>query len=95
LRIVPPQDASDRRPKTYTFIEAVQKLSTTLVDAELSEVASKVPVQFTGRLRELFVIISDDMVSRRPTSSTRASKRGPDAPADGEPSSQRIIDSVD
>jgi len=85
LRLVPPQDASDRRPKSFNFIEAVQKLSKTLVDSELSEIASRAASQFPGRLRELFVIISDDMVSRVP----KAPKRVLEASAEDEPPSQR------
>jgi len=90
LRLVPPQDASDRRPMTFNFIEAVQKLSKTLIDSELSEIATKASSQFSGRLRELFVIISDDMVQRKPSS--RANKRGPERSEDEPPSQRRAED---
>jgi len=91
LRLIPPSDADDRRPKTFTFIEAAQKLSKTLIDSELSEVAAKASAQFSGRLRELFVIISDDMVPRaRPGANRR--KRGPDDTDNGPPSQRRAED---
>jgi len=94
LRLTPPQDASDRRTKTFTFVDAVQKLSKTLIDSELSEVAAKASAQFSGRLRELFVIISDDMVPRfkrdtRAPKDTRSKKRGPERSEDEPPSQRR------
>ena len=82
LRLIPPVDASDKRAKNFNFIEAVQKLSTTLIDSELAELATRAANQFSGKLRELFVIISDDMVSR-------SRKRGRDGRQDEEPPSQR------
>jgi hypothetical protein len=85
LRLIPPQGASDRRPRTYNFIEAVSKLSKTLLDSDLATIATKASPNFSGRLRELFIVLSDDMVSRP----TRVPKRGHDGSADGEPPSQR------
>ena len=84
LRLTPPADSSDRRTKSMNFIEAVQKLSKTLVDSELAELANRAAGQFPGRLRELFVIISDDMVSK-----SRTRKRGREGQAEEEPPSQR------
>ena len=87
LRLTPPPGASDRRPKSFTFIDAVQKLSKTLLDSELTELANKASTQFPGRLRELFVIISDDMVSR-----ARKRGRDRDQPGDEPPSQRRAGD---
>lgn len=84
LRIIPPQEASDRRPKTFTFIEAVTKLSKTLVDDDLAEIATKASTMFGGRLRELFIILSDDMVQPN-----KSRKRGPDDLSEDEPPRQR------
>jgi hypothetical protein len=86
LRLIPPQEASDRRPKSFNFIQSVQKLSKTLVDSELADVAKRASAQFSGRLRELFVIISDDMV---PRGRARPDKRGPETASEDEPPRQR------
>jgi hypothetical protein len=86
LRLVPPSTVSDARPKSYNFIEAVTKLATTLVDDDLAEVARKASGQFSGKLRELFVILSDDLVPRG--ANVRGNKRGPDAQSEDEPPSR-------
>jgi hypothetical protein len=86
LRLTPPQGASDRRPKSFNFIQSVQKLSKTLVDSELSEIAKRASAQFPGRLKELFVILNDDMA---PRGRSRPGKRGPETALEGEPSRQR------
>jgi hypothetical protein len=85
LRLVPPPEASDKRPKTFTFIEAVTKLSSALVDDDLRDLASKASGQFGGRLRELFVILNDDMV---PRSRSRPPKRGREGASEDEPPSR-------
>jgi hypothetical protein len=85
LRLVPPAEASDKRPKTFSFIEAVTKLSTTLIDEDLKGLASKVSGSFPGRLRELFVVLDDDLV---PRSKVRPPKRGPEGAPDDEPPSR-------
>lgn len=91
LRLVPPQGSSDRRPKSFNFIQAIQKLSKTLVDSELADIARRASAQFPGRLRELFVIISDDMV---PKGRSRPDKRGPEAASEDEPPSQRLAEDI-
>jgi hypothetical protein len=90
LRLVPPTGVSDKRPKTFNYIEAVTKLSTTLVDDDLAEVAHKASGQFPGKLRELFVILSDDRVpGGRPGGRGRpTNKRGPEDQPDEEPPSR-------
>ena len=92
LRLIPPADASDKRAKSFTFIEAVQKLSSTLIDSELAEVASRASSQFPGKLRELFVIISDDMVSKF-TSRKRGRQDRREEPEDEPPSQRRFGES--
>ena len=87
LRILPPSDASDKRAKNFNFIEAVQKLSATLIDSELAEVATRASNQFPGKLRELFVLVSDDMVSR--AGSRKRGRDGRDGRPDDEPPRQR------
>jgi hypothetical protein len=84
LRLVPPADSSDRRPKSFNYIEAVTKLSTTLIDADLEEIASKA-TGFHGRLKELFVLLTDDMVSKQKSRKRVRDQRD----GEDEPPSQR------
>ena len=74
LKVTPSQDASDRRVQSYNFIEAVQKLPTNFSKEELKMTLDQVRGQtrLTGKLKLLFVVISDDMITRGP----RAAKAG-------------------
>jgi len=85
LKLTPPSDSNSRpaRVQTFTFIEAVQKLPAAFTDEEVGKILRQASAQFPGRLRSLFVVLSDDRV--------RVAK-GRKRPADGgvhEPPSQR------
>lgn len=84
LKITPPQNASDRRIMTFNFIEATQKLPKNFTDEELSKIVRQAAFSFAGQLKQLFVIINDDMVR-----SARNRKRVADSDATGEPPRQR------
>ena len=68
LKLTPPPDAEDTRVQVYTFIDAVQKLPGSFSKEELKPVLDQVRYQtrFSGKLRSLFVVISDDMISKGP-----------------------------
>ena len=61
LRLFPAPDATDRRAKTFNFIEAIKYLPTNFSVPELEEIIQKVPTKFVGRLRSLFVVLPDDL----------------------------------
>ena len=77
LKIIPSQKATDRRVRSYNFIEAVRSLPTHLSPAESEFLLKKISLKFTGKLRSLFVILSDDDFRRR---SVKLSQVGPAAP---------------
>lgn len=60
LKIIPPEGASDRRVKTFTYIEAIKKLKVSFTDEELSGLAKQIGSQFSGRLKSVFGVIDDD-----------------------------------
>lgn len=60
LKITPPESASDRRVKTFTFIEAVKKLKVSFSDEELAILSKQIGSQFAGQLKSLFVVLDDD-----------------------------------
>lgn len=80
LKIIPAEGASDKRVKVFTFIDTVQKLSSNFTPEELKFTLDQVRNQskFTGKLKSLFVVISDDMISRHgpKPSSTGAATSG-------------------
>ena len=67
LKILPPLTSSDKRVRVYNFIEAVKSLPTHLSPSESESLLQKVSLKFTGKLRSLFVMLSDDDFSRRNT----------------------------
>ena len=94
LRITPPSTASDRRSRTYSFIEAIKKFPTNFSKAELEIIMAKVNSSMRGRLRAVFVVLSDDnsppqqrtadASQTRPSASSTPAEPDPDAivPAD-------------
>ena len=70
LRITPPATSSDRRIRTFTFIDAIRKLPTNFTTAEVRGIVAKARVHFANKLRSIFVVISDDI--GRPTTSSTA-----------------------
>lgn len=91
LKIIPPEGASDKRVKSYNFIEAVQKLRVSFSDTEMSSLAKQIGSQFAGRLRSLFVVLDDDKIREaRSVARSERSKRGRPAQSDDEaPPSRR------
>lgn len=76
LKVTPPPESKNKRIMSYNFIEAIQKFPTAFTKAEVGELASRAAVSFPGKLRSLFVVLSDDMVSRSRRSKRPASPSG-------------------
>ena len=60
LKVIPPESASDKRAKSYHFIEAIRKFPTCFTASELRPIYSKARVHFKDRLRQTFVVLDDD-----------------------------------
>jgi hypothetical protein len=87
LKITPPQDASDRRIKSFTFIEAVQKLPVSFSQDDWKSLYKQVGGKYHGKLKSIFVVLDDDKVKEF---SSRGGKRGRSPSRDSEaPPSQR------
>jgi hypothetical protein len=85
LKLTPPPEAN-QRVKTLTFIDAVKTLPKTFSSEDLSPIVRAAQASFPGRLRSLFVVISDDMVpGSRPS---RPNKRFQDSSVQEEPPCQ-------
>jgi hypothetical protein len=96
LKITPPEGASDKRIKSYTFIEAVQKLRVSFTDTEMTSLAKQIGSQFSGKLRSLFVVLDDDKIKEaRSVARTERGKRSCPAQSDDEaPPSRRPASST-
>ena len=87
LKITPSSSASDRRVKTFNFIEAIRVLPINLSKAEIDFALKKVnSPKLDGKIRSTFVILSDDDYKRHPAS--KANK------ANNQPGSSSEIDSA-
>ena len=65
LKLTPPSSASDRRVKTFNFIDAIKNLKTNFSKSELETIAKSVGEGLYGNLRSLFSVISDDDIKKR------------------------------
>ena len=65
IKITPASDATDRRVMNFTFVEAVKRLPTVFSNDDLDFIFSKVNLGLTGRLRSLFICLSDDEFRQR------------------------------
>ena len=61
----PPASSSDRRVKSFNYIEAIKELPTNFTKEELSTIRKQIPEKLFGQLRAIFVVISDDVIKKR------------------------------
>ena len=78
IKITPPESSADRRVKVYTYIEAIKKLPTSFASSELRPIVAKARVHFKDKLRQTFVVLSDDMSLPSVQSSAAAAAQDPD-----------------
>ena len=64
LKITPPEGVADRRVQTYNYIEAIRSLPTNFTKEEADDIVRRVSPRLHGKLRQLFFVISDDMLRR-------------------------------
>ena len=60
IKITPASNASDRRIKVFTYVEAVKKLACQFSSADLDPILKRVRPELLGRIRATFIILSDD-----------------------------------
>jgi hypothetical protein len=78
LKITPPKDASDKRIKTFSYIEAVQKLRVVFSDDDLESLSKQLGSRYNGRVKSTFVILDEDMLreARSKSKTQTRPKRG-------------------
>ena len=85
IKIVPAASASDRRVKVFNFIEACKKLPANFTPEEVEPIVRRINPELHGRIRSLFVVLSDDMVKKR--SDKSGTSAPPSVPASAPPAS--------
>ena len=64
LKITPPSSATDRRIKSFTYVEAVTKFPTTFSPSEIDPVIKRINPEMVGKIRATFIVITDDQFQR-------------------------------
>ena len=65
MKLVPPEGAKDPRIQTLNYIEAVKSLPVLFSDEELEPILREIKPKWHGRVRSLFIVISDDMIKKK------------------------------
>ena len=81
IKITPPSNASDRRVKSFNYVEAVKTLPTNFSASELAPIIRRINPRLAGQIRSIFIILSDDQYKMRApdqgsSSRGRGSSRG-------------------
>ena len=64
LKIFPAKDETDRRVKTFNYLEAIKYFPTNFSDSELEPILERISPRLKGKLRQIFGVIDDDMLQR-------------------------------
>ena len=65
LKLIPPPNSDDRRIKSFTYIEAVRKLPANFTSEQYDPIIKKIDSDFHGRIRAIFVVLTDDMLKKK------------------------------
>ena len=91
LKLTPPPESKNKRVMSYNYIEAVQKLPTNFERSEIQDITNRAAKSFPGRLRSLFIVLSDDLVVR----AVRQKRAGSPSGHAPEPSRARVAEVED
>ena len=78
IKITPPASSTDRRVMSYHFVEAMRKLKCTFTPEEVEPIVRRINPELHGKIRSLFIVISDDQVQKRSNGKNDRDDRGSD-----------------
>ena len=73
LKITPAASASDRRVQTYNYVQAVSKFPTNFTNSEVEPILKRINPDLLGKIRSIFIVLSDDQFKKRVQKSSGAS----------------------
>ena len=81
LKITPPEGAKDRRVLNYNYIESVRNLPIVFSTEELEPILREIKPKWYGKVKSLFVVLSDDMIKKkvRPQKAAAQAEAGAEA----------------
>lgn len=92
LKLIPPPNSGDRKVRTFNFIEAVTSLRTDFSQEEVEPLIKKYGAKYRGKLRSLFVVLSDDQIPAvASTGRSQRAKRAPSPSGSGSESSRQRL----
>ena len=65
LKLTPPAGAKDPRVRSLNYIEAVKTLPNVFSKEELEPILREIKPKWYGKVRSLFIILSDDMIKKK------------------------------
>ena len=65
IKITPAASAKDRRIMTFNYVQAVRKLPCSFSPSDIDPIIRRVNVSLLGRIRSIFIVISDDQYKKR------------------------------
>ena len=83
LKIYPPADASDRRVKVYTYVDAVKALPCHFSAEEVAPIIRRLNPKLLGQVSALFVCLSDDQFREQLRKFEQKKSRQPGSEAPG------------
>ena len=88
LKLTPPasEDGTERRVQSYHYVDAVRKLPTNFSSEELKPILSMIGSEQKGKVRSLFIVISDDMIKKSRPAQAASHRDGDPADNVGDPS---------
>lgn len=81
LKIIPPSSSSDRRTRTYNYIQACRSLPTTFSASDLDPILRRVPHELRGSIRSTFIVLNDDQLRAAPAGGATAPATGSNSEA--------------
>ena len=72
LKLTPSPTSSDKRVRTFNFIEAISSLPTSFSSKEIEALLKRISPKLHGNLRSLFVVVNEDMLTKKFTKSKKA-----------------------
>ena len=76
LKLTPGPGVADRRVQSYNFIEAVTKLPTNFRQTEVVGLLKRISPRLHDSLSLLFIVLNEDMVSKKKKQSPKKARSG-------------------
>ena len=74
IKITPPSSSSDRRTRSYNFVEAAKTFPSNFTASELDPILKRINPKLSGKLRSIFIVLSDDVYQKKSRNRARGDR---------------------